>query len=118
MNRQKAYQRGRWAEKLAALLLRFKGYRILAHRLTTPGGEIDILALRGQTLAIIEVKQRPRHAEAALAITPRQQKRLINAARFVLAQRPELGHHAVRFDALLVNRWGWPYHYPDAWRQT
>jgi putative endonuclease len=114
MSRQHAEQRGRRAEWLAALFLNLKGYQILARRLKTPLGEIDLLARRGATLAIIEVKQRGDYQQAAYAITPRQQERLKNAARFVLAQRPELSNHSIRFDALLVNRWGWPQHWPNA----
>lgn len=114
MSRRHAYQRGQLAEWVGSLWLQLKGYRILARRLKTPLGEIDLLALRGNTLAIIEVKQRTDHLTAAQAITPRQQQRLINAARFVLAQRPELSQHSVRFDALLVSRWGWLQHWPNA----
>jgi len=103
------------AERVAAWLLQLKGYRILARRLKTPGGEIDILAKRGSTVAVVEVKQRFTFDSAAGAISPRQQHRLVNAARFVLAQRPELSNHSVRFDALLVNRWGWPRHVVNVW---
>ena len=35
-----------------------KGYRILGFRLKTPPGEIDLLAQRGRTLAVVEVKRR------------------------------------------------------------
>ena len=114
MSRKSAYQRGHLAEVLASIWLQLKGYRILARRLKTPLGEIDLLVCRGQTLAIVEVKQRADHLSAAQAITPRQQERLMNAARFVLAQRPELSQHSVRFDALLVSRWGWLQHWPNA----
>jgi len=113
--RRQAEQRGHRAEQLAALWLQLKGYTILARRLKTPLGEIDLLARRGNVLAVIEVKQRADHASAALAIAPRQQNRLAQAMRFMLAKRPELGQHDIRFDAMLVNRWGWPRHLPDAW---
>ena len=104
------YRHGLSAERVAAWWLQAKGYHILARRLKTPGGEIDILARRGKTLAIVEVKQRITHAAAAGAILSRQQQRLERAARFVLAARPELVNHFIRFDAMLVNRWGWPRH--------
>lgn len=103
------------AERVAGWLLQLKGYRILARRLKTPGGEIDILARRGATVAVVEVKQRSSLDHAAGAISQRQQQRLVNAARFVLAQRPELSNHSIRFDALLVNRWGWPRHVVNVW---
>lgn len=109
------YAIGYLSEELAALCLRLKGYRILAHRLRTPVGEIDLLVKRGKTVVIVEVKQRPDFDAGASAISPRQQKRLCDAARFVLAGRPELRNHSVRFDALLINRWGWPRHIANAW---
>ena len=113
--RARRYLRGVRAELLACGLLRLKGYAILARRLRTPLGEIDILACRGDTVVLVEVKQRPDLATAAGAIAPRQQERLAHAARFVLAQRPELRKHTFRFDAVLVNRWGWVRHMVNAW---
>lgn len=113
--RTRRYLQGVRAEWLACGLLRLKGYTILARRLRTPLGEIDILARRGDTVALVEVKQRPDLAAAAGAIAPRQQTRLAHAARFVLAQRPELRKHTFRFDAVLVNRWGWVRHMANAW---
>lgn len=109
------YRSGIMAESWAALWLQLKGYTILARRLRTPGGEIDILARRGGVVAIVEVKYRPQLAAAAAAIAPRQQQRLGQAARFMLAQRPELGQHVIRFDAVLVNRWGQLRHIANAW---
>ncbi|MDP6175584.1 MAG: YraN family protein, partial [Rhodospirillales bacterium] len=44
--RRRAWQRGFNAESLAAWTPRLKGYRILARRLRTPAGEIDIVARR------------------------------------------------------------------------
>ncbi len=85
-----AYRNGLLAEIWVALVLQLKGYRILSRRLRTPGGEIDLLAKRGQTLVLVEVKLRPSLSEAAGAISNRQQNRLQTAARFVLAQRPDL----------------------------
>lgn len=113
-----AYWRGLYAEELAKLCLRLKGYRILAHRCKTPLGEIDLIAARGKSVALVEVKQRPTLAEGAAAISPRQQQRLQQAARFVLAGRHELSQHSLRFDALLVNRWGWPRHLQNIWPLT
>lgn len=106
---------GIFAERLAACWLQLKGYRIIARRLKTPGGEIDLLARRGRTLAVVEVKRRATHDGAAGAISARQQHRLTQAARFVLAGKPEFMQLNLRFDALLVNRWGWPRHVVNVW---
>ncbi|MGN6115900.1 MAG: YraN family protein, partial [Nitrobacter sp.] len=76
-----AFRTGLSAESRAAAWLIAKGYRILARRFRTPHGEIDIVARRRQLLAFIEVKARASLDEAAYAVTPRQQQRIIDAAQ-------------------------------------
>ena len=92
-----------------------RGYRILGRRLRSPVGEIDIVARRGAVLAIIEVKARPDPAAAA-AVTLRQRERLMRAAGWLVAGRPDLATLQVRFDVMLVTPWRWPRHMVDAWR--
>ena len=50
--RVRAYRRGLFAETVAALLFRLKGYRVVARRYKTPLGEIDLMALKGQTSCV------------------------------------------------------------------
>lgn len=54
---------GRRGETLAAWYLRLKGYRIVATRVKTPVGEIDLIARRFGTTAFIEVKARQARSE-------------------------------------------------------
>jgi putative endonuclease len=114
--RRQAWRRGRRSEVVAVWLLRLKGYRILARDLRLPGGEIDILAARGRTLAVIEVKQRVGEAAAAESLLPRQRGRILRAAQAYLAGRPDLAAHSVRFDVILFGGGLLPRHLPDAWR--
>jgi putative endonuclease len=114
MKRRHAYARGRWAERLAAGWLRLKGYRILARNLRGRGGagEIDILARRGEVLAVVEVKARAGADDEP--VTARQWRRLERAA---LAQAARLGGEVhVRFDLMLILPWRRPRHIMDAWR--
>ena len=97
-----AFQTGLSAESLAAAYLMAKGYRILAKRFRTPHGEIDLVAKRRNLVAFIEVKARATLDEAAFAVTPRQQARIINAAQLWLAARPEYAEFELRFDAILI----------------
>ena len=108
------YKRGPWAEALCGLVLRLKFYRIIARRYKTGLGEIDIIAARGRTLVIIEVKARRTRENAAAAISERQQSRLIRAASVFLAHHPFFQSHDIRFDAMLVSPWGWPVHLENA----
>ena len=97
-----AFRTGVSAESRAAVLLMAKGYRILAKRFRTPYGEIDIVARRRNLLAFIEVKARASLDEAAYAVTPRQQARIIEAAQAWLMTHPEHADFEIRFDAVLI----------------
>ncbi len=108
--------KGQWAERLATLALRLKGYGILARQYRTPVGEIDIVARRGHTLVFIEVKARSTEQVARESIGPRQQKRITRAAEVYVQRHAEYSDFSLRFDALLVLPWRWPYHLQDAWQ--
>jgi putative endonuclease len=97
-----AFRTGISAEARAAAYLMAKGYRILANRFRTPYGEIDIVARRRNLLAFIEVKARATLDDAAYAVTPRQQARIINAAQAWLMAHPEHVEFEQRFNALLI----------------
>ena len=97
-----AFRTGLSAETRAAAYLMTKGYRILAKRFRTPYGEIDIVARRRNLVAFIEVKARASLDDAAYAVTPRQQARIINAAQAWLAAHPDHAELELRFDAILI----------------
>ena len=114
--RRRARRRGRVAETLCRWHLRLRGWRILACDWRCPAGEIDILARRRGVLAAIEVKSRPDFATGALALQPRQRRRIARAAEAFLAMRPELAALALRFDVMIVSPLRLPRHLPGAWR--
>jgi putative endonuclease len=97
-----AFRTGLSAEARAAAFLIAKGYRILARRFRTPHGEIDIVAKRRDLVAFIEVKARANLDDAAYAVTPRQQQRIIAAAQAWLMTHPEHAEFELRFDAMLI----------------
>ena len=68
MKRHAAEKRGRRAEIMAAWWLRLHGWSILARRARVPGGEVDLVARRGQVLAFVEVKQRANEESAAWSL--------------------------------------------------
>jgi putative endonuclease len=79
--RVKAYRRGVFAEALAALMFRLKGYAI-ASRYRTPVGEIDLLALKGKRLTFVEVKRRKTQEDAAWTLPAKQRRRIVRAAQY------------------------------------
>jgi putative endonuclease len=106
---------GRRAEWIALAWLMLKGWRILGFRLKTPQAEIDILALRGQVLAVVEVKSRIRLEAALEAVGPDQRARLRRAGQTLAARRPDLAGRSVRLDLVALAPGRRPRHLPDAW---
>lgn len=90
-------------ERAAARFLRKQGYRILARQYSSPAGEIDLIALDGETIVFVEVKTRADTAagEPAEAVTPAKQKQLTKLALAYLKRRKLLQRRA-RFDVVSV----------------
>jgi len=110
----RAYDRGLWAERVARWLLRAKLYRIVGERVKTRAGEVDIVARKGKTLVIVEVKARRSLDEAAEAVSSQQWARLQRAAEILLAREP--ADTFLRFDVVHVAPGRLPRHLRDAWR--
>lgn len=108
------YRRGRMSEWIAAVAMMARGYRILGHRVRTPYGEIDLIAVRGQRIAFVEVKRRVARIEAEAAITSRQAGRIARAAEFWVSRNPAYREHEQGLDAMLVTPGRLPQHVPDA----
>nr|WP_294544115.1 YraN family protein [uncultured Rhodopila sp.] len=98
-----AHASGIAAEDAACAAVSADGWTILARRLRTRAGEVDIVAEKAGLLAIIEVKSRPTLAEAAVALTARQRARLLGACEIILGEHPEWGVNGARFDILVVD---------------
>jgi putative endonuclease len=112
--RVRAYRSGLVAETLAALMLRLKGYAIVAQRYKTPVGEIDLVALKGRRLAFVEVKRRKTAEDTAWTVPARQRRRIVRAAQYWLAGHPDLAGHDIAFDVVLTAPFAWPRHIANA----
>lgn len=117
-NRRRAYTLGLRAETLAALLLRLKGYHIVARRFAAPVGEIDLVVRRGNVLVFVEVKARQRMELALEAIRPHQRRRIARGAEAFLAHNPHFSGLDLRFDAVLVTPGRFPRHLPNAFESN
>jgi putative endonuclease len=116
--RQLAFRLGVSAETRAAVWLMAKGYRVVGRRWKSPVGEIDLVVRRGRLLVFVEVKARPSVDDAAEAVTARQQRRIIAAAKAWLARHPGDLDRDIRFDAVLVVPWRLPRHLQAAFDAT
>lgn len=113
--KQQSYDRGLWAEHVAAFYLFLKGYRILRRRYKTPVGEIDLVAVRKKTLAMVEVKAREKAEDGLCAVNVRSQGRIARAAGYFLAAHPSYAEYNIRFDVVV---YAWPFslrHLDNAW---
>ncbi|MBA4050780.1 MAG: hypothetical protein C0472_02640, partial [Erythrobacter sp.] len=81
--RHEADSRGREGEAEAAIWLAQAGWRIVAERVKTNAGEIDLIAKRTGLVAFVEVKWRARAAALADAIDERRLARVANAVEMV-----------------------------------
>jgi len=113
-DRQAARTFGIRAEWVALALLTVTGYRVLARNFTAPGGEIDLIAQRGQTIAFIEVKARPQMDQALIAITEQKRRRIARAAQVWLRQNCWAAAYVLRGDAVFIAPRRWPRHVPAA----
>jgi putative endonuclease len=115
--RRGAHLFGLKAESIAVLLLRLKGYSIVARRYAVSGGEIDLIARRGGSIAFVEVKARADLDDAASAISATQRRRIARAARVWLARNPwATTGLTLRGDAVFVAPRRLPRHAPSAYR--
>jgi putative endonuclease len=114
MNRADRERRGRMGEVLAAWYLRATGWRILARRVKTPRGEVDLVARRGRMVAFVEVKWRASASDLDLAIDAHRLRR-VAAATEALAPRFVREGDDRRIDVLLLAPWRFPRHIVNAW---
>lgn len=105
---------GYMAEFSAAAVLMAKGYRILARRVRTRLGEIDLIAVRGQRLAFVEVKARGTLAACEASITASTRRRVRRAATLWMGKNTRYQMHDPCFDLVFVLPRRLPRHLPDA----
>jgi putative endonuclease len=113
-DRRAAERAGRIGETAAAWWLRLKGWRILARRVRTPAGEIDLVARRPGLVAFVEVKRRASAAELDFAIDHRRLGRVAAAAEYLAPRFLEAGED-MRIDVILIAPGGTLRHIENAW---
>ena len=115
MKRQIAEKSGRSAELRAAAWLRLKGWTILASRVKTPVGEIDLIAKRGGLVAFVEVKWRRAKSDLDTAIDERRLGRVAAAVECVAHEYATRGED-IRIDVILLAPGSLPRHIANAWQ--
>ena len=109
-----ADRKGREGEAEAAQWLRDQGWDILAQRVKTKLGEIDLVARREGLVAFIEVKWRRRAAALATAIDERRLARVAAAVEVVGHEYATDGED-ISIDVILLAPGSFPRHIANAW---
>jgi putative endonuclease len=113
-SRRDADQRGREGEAEAAVFLAQSGWRVVAKRVKTKAGEIDLIARRTGLVAFVEVKWRARSVALADAIDERRLKRVAAAVECVWQDYATDGED-IRIDVILLAPGRKPTHIENAW---
>jgi len=109
---------GRLGERRAAWFYRLRGYRIVGRNVRLPAGEIDLVARRGRTIVLAEVKTRQSRfaGEGHEAVNRAKRERMIRLGDQYVARHPG---SQLRYDILSIFWTGWRFvitHYEDAFR--
>lgn len=95
-------QRGHHYEQLAAQYLQRNGYQILQQNFYCKGGEIDLIALKAETLVFIEVKYRKTNlfGDPSEFVSISKQKKLMQCAQVYLQKNANYQKHNIRLDVM------------------
>jgi len=116
-NKSKAYNYGKYAEYIVCIFLSLKGYRIIEVRCKTKVGEIDLVAIRKNTLIFIEVKAR-KDKNIDEVLLKQQMQRIINASSFFIIKNKKFANYSVRFDLVIVRSFFSLSHIKNAWENN
>jgi len=97
---------GKKGENRAVQALESAGMRIIARNFRSQRGEIDIIALDGETLVFIEVKAWSAFGIENLtySLSPKKQNRIIETAKYFLSVYRQYYGRAIRFDVIFVGK--------------
>src|SRR4051812_33478003 len=108
MDDRQRKEAGHEAEDAALRYLVARGLKLVLRNYQCRVGEIDLVMLDHSTLVLIEVRYRASHryGGAAASVTKQKQRRIINAAKYLLVSHSELRRFPVRFDVIAIDSLG------------
>jgi len=96
---------GRRGEEQAAAVLEAAGMEIIVKNFRSKTGEIDIIALDGETIVFAEVKTWSTFGMEDLmyGIDVRKQRKIIKTAKFFLLENRKYSNMTIRFDVIFIH---------------
>ena len=101
-------RKGPGGEDEAAHFLEKKGLKIVSRNFRHRSGEVDIIALDGDTLVFVEVKTWSFYGIDALehGLNEKKQRRIIETAKYFMSFHREYIYMAIRFDIIFISPGG------------
>ena len=118
--RVSSVRKGRLGEDRAAAYLEAEGFDVVGRNVRWRGGEVDVVARKGDLVVFCEVKRWETYDEEAMeyAVDGRKRHRIITTARAFLADHCEYDGFHVRFDVIFVGRRAYVRHIPGAFTES
>ncbi len=112
---------GNEGENRAAAFMEAKGFSIIERNWRTKGGEIDIIAVKNDILAFVEVKTLPNGTLDMIQreLNYQKRQRIIKTSKRFLLKHREYNNSYVRFDVIVIDMPGLEpvYHIENAFSE-
>ena len=97
---------GKSGEEMARNYLEEQGYHILGHNLTSPYGEIDVVALKDKNLHFVEIRTRlnDEFGSALESITKQKVLKIRKTASYLKIQNPSWNQYAPYFSVIAIDQ--------------
>jgi putative endonuclease len=97
---------GKKGEEQAAAALESAGMQIIAKNVRSKTGEVDIVALDGETIVFVEVKAWSAYGMEDLqyGINIKKQRKIIKTAKYFLSENRKYSNMAIRFDVVFIDK--------------
>jgi putative endonuclease len=99
-------ERGQEGEDRAAAMLEARGYRLLSRNFRSLSGEIDIVAIKDDTVVFVEVKSWDTFPKEDLerSLGKKKRARIEKTALFFLHKHREFTDYHIRYDLVFLSR--------------
>ena len=113
---------GNSGENRCCEFLKKNGYEIIQRNYRESSGEIDVIAIKNETIVFVEVKTLPNATLDMLqkVLNTEKQKRIVKTAKRFLINHREYSNSYLRFDVIIIDMPGLPpvYHIENAFTEV